>query len=240
MNQIKFYPFDKTTEIFAPKPVPASKMIPEWYKKQASSGSNDETIGLGFTSSTIKRCMPIFDLMSSGYFLLAPCDIYIDSTNPDKLEHSVPDAIKEITENFFSSHNKAQYEELPYDRKYYHKDLLRLNPFWSLSTPSGYSTMFIDPPFKDSLPIKAVSALIDTDKYISNGHLSFFVKSGFVGVIPQGTPLIQAIPFKRESWESELVDAQTALDQLDTQFFKIRSTFTNGYKNKMRTKKEYK
>ena len=100
--------------------------------------------------------------------------------------------------------------------------------------------MFIDPPFKDSLSIKAVSALIDTDKYISNGHLSFFVKSGFVGVIPQGTPLIQAIPFKRESWESELVDAQTASDQLDTQFFIIRSTFTNGYKNKMRTKKEYK
>jgi hypothetical protein len=207
MNQIKFYPFDKTTEIFAPKPVPASKMVPEWYKRQVSAGSNDETIGLGFTSSTIKRCMPIFDLMTSGYFLLAPCDIYIDSSNPNRLEHS---------------------------------DLLRFNPLWSLSTPSGYSTMFINPPFKDSLPIEAVSALIDTDKYISNGHLSFFVKSGFVGVIPQGTPLIQAIPFRREPWGSEFVDGQTASEKIDNQFFKIRSTFTNGYKNKMRTKKEYK
>lgn len=240
MSQIKFYPFNETSLGFAPIPVPASTMIPDWYKKQSSAGSNDETISLGFTSSTIKRCMPIFDLMSSGYFLLAPCDIYIDSRNPDRLEHSVPDAIKEVTENFFSSHNKAQYEELPYDRKYYHKDLLRINPLWSLSTPPGYSTMFINPPFKDSLPIEAVSALIDTDKYISEGHLSFFVKSGFTGIVKQGTPLIQAIPFKREAWTSELVDGKTASDQLNKQFFNMRSTFVNGYKNKMRTKKEYK
>lgn len=239
MSQIKFYPFNETSLGFAPMPVPAATMIPDWYKKQSSAGSNDETIGLGFTSSTIKRCMPIFDLMSSGYFLLAPCDIYIDSRNPEKLEHSVPDAINEVTEHFFSSHNKAQYEELPYDRKYYHKDLLRINPLWSLSTPPGYSTMFLNPPFKDSLPIEAVSALIDTDKYISEGHLSFFVKSGFTGIVKQGTPLIQAIPFKRESWSSELVDAKTATEKLNKQFFNMRSTFINGYKNKMRIKKEY-
>lgn len=240
MSTIKFYPFSELSLTFAPQPIAAASMIPDWYKRQSSSGNNEETIGLGFTSSTIKRCMPIFDLMSSGYFLLAPCDIYIDSSKPDKLEYSIPDAIKEVTENFFSSHNKAQYEELPYDRKYYHKDLLRINPLWSLSTPPGYSTILINPPFKDSLPIEAVSALIDTDKYISEGHLSFFVKSGFTGIVKQGTPLIQVIPFKRESWSSELVDTKTATEKLNKQFFNIRSTFINGYKNKMRTKKEYK
>jgi hypothetical protein len=52
--------------------------------------------------------------------------------------------------------------------------------------------------------------------------------------------LIQAIPFKRDNWTSELVDAKVASEQIDKQFFKMRSTFINGYKNKMRSKKEYK
>ena len=33
MNNIKFYPFSDKTEAFAPKPQPASRYIPEWYKQ---------------------------------------------------------------------------------------------------------------------------------------------------------------------------------------------------------------
>lgn len=240
MSQIKFYPFDKTTQVFAPKPIPASKMVPEWYKKQSSAGSDEMTTSKGFTSSTIKRCMPFFDLMTSGYLILTPCDIYLDATNPDKLKYTVPDGMQEATKNLFSEHNREQYAELPYDREYYHKDLLRINPFWAVSTPAGYSSIFFNPYYKDTLPIDAVSAIIDTDKYISNGHLSFFVRSGFSGVIKQGTPLIQVVPFKRENWKMQIVDADLSEKEVDRQFIQIRSTFINGYKNKMRSKKEYK
>jgi hypothetical protein len=111
------------SEVFAPYPVPTIKMIPDWYKKQTSSGSDEDTLSRGFTSSTIKRCMPFFDLMTSGYMLLMPCDIYIDASNPEQLKHTAPEAIKDVTENLFSSHNREQYAELPYDRQYYHKDL---------------------------------------------------------------------------------------------------------------------
>jgi len=240
MNQIKFYPFDKTTEIFAPRPVPASSMVPDWYKRQNSAGSDELTTSLGFTSSTIKRCMPVFDFMTSGYLILSPCDIYIDASNLDKLKYSVPDAIRDVVKNIFASHHRDQYSELPYDKEYYHKDLLRINPFWSLSTPSGYSTLFTNPIYKDPTPLDAVGAIVDTDKYISNGHLSFYVKNGFVGVIKQGTPLVQVLPFKRDAWHMNIVDADIASSKIDDQFLKIRSTFINGYKNKMRSKKEYK
>jgi hypothetical protein len=240
MANIKFYPFDKTTKVFALDPIPASKMVPEWYKKQLSSGSDEKTISKGFIPSTIKKCMPVFDLMTSGYLLLSPCDIYLDASDPNELKYTVPDGIKDVTKNIFASHNREQYSELPYDREYYHKDIFRINPFWSVSTPSGYSTMFINPMYKDETPIDAVSAIVDTDKYISNGHLSFYVRNGYRGIIKQGTPLIQVIPFKRDSWEMSIEDAETSIELADNQFFKIRSTFTNGYKNIMRSKKEYK
>ena len=32
------------------------------------------------------------------------------------------------------------------------------------------------------------------------GNVPFFIKSGFEGVIPAGTPIAQLIPIKREKW----------------------------------------
>jgi hypothetical protein len=239
MVKIKFYPFNVESEGFAPYPEPALKMIPDWYKKQTSAGSDEDTLSRGFTSSTIKRCMPFFDLMTSGYMLLMPCDVYIDASNPEQLKHTAPEAIKDVTENLFSSHNREQYAELPYDRQYYHKDLLRINPLWGVSTPAGYSTIFVNPMYQDPGPLEAIGAMVDTDEYISRGHLSFFVKSGFVGVVKQGTPLVQIFPFKREPWQMERINAEQSEKATDRQFLKLRSTFINGYKNKMRSKKEY-
>jgi hypothetical protein len=86
----------------------------------------------------------------------------------------------------------------------------------------------------------AFNGLIDTDKFISDGHFSFLVKKGFKGVLKQGTPIVQIIPFKREDWSSELVDLETAAAEVQKQRFRLRSVFSGGYKNKFRTKKEYK
>jgi hypothetical protein len=35
--------------------------------------------------------------------------------------------------------------------------------------------------------------------------MPFFLREGFSGVIPSGTPYAQIIPFKREDWISEIV-----------------------------------
>ena len=35
MKIIKFYPYNEETNVFAPRPVLASKALPEWYKKTA-------------------------------------------------------------------------------------------------------------------------------------------------------------------------------------------------------------
>jgi hypothetical protein len=50
-----------------------------------------------------------------------------------------------------------------------------------------------------------VGGIIDSDKVTTSGLIPFFIKNDFVGVVPEGTPYLQIIPFKREDWESEII-----------------------------------
>lgn len=240
MNNIKFYPFSERTQHFTPEPVPASRMVPDWYKRQPGSIDDEATIKQGFATSTVKRCMPFFDFMTSGYLILSPCDIYIDATDPEKITFSIPAPLKTFEGDMFAKHGREQYSELPYDKDKYHQDLFRIMPFWAVGTPEGYSTLFIHPVHKDPLPLQAVGAFVDTDNFISDGHLSFWVEKGFRGVIKQGTPLIQVIPIKRENWQMEIVPNEIASPKFSKQRLWIRSNFVNAYKNKARAKKEFK
>lgn len=240
MNKIRFYPFSEKTKSFTPVPVPASRLVPDWYKAQPGSAFDEETYSTGVLSSTIKRCMPIFDAMTSGYLIPIPCDLYIDATDPEKLEWSVPISMKPFASDMIATHAIEQYSHYPVDKNKYHKQLFRIMPFWAVGTPSGYSTIFLPPIHKDPVPFLAVGGIIDTDKFISDGHLSFFVEKDFKGVIKQGTPFIQVIPFKREPWEMELVTPEESSELFKKQRANVRSTFMNGYKNKFRSKKEFK
>lgn len=240
MNKIKFYPFNASTAEFAPIPVLASKILPEWYKNQPGIVKNDRGLKSGVINSTVKKCMPVFDLLSAGYVIVAPCDIHIDATDPEKLSYSVPLTMKQFQSDMFATHAPEQYDHYPVDTSKYHKTLLRVMPFWSISTPEGYSTLFAQPFHREDTGLFAMSAIVDTDKFISEGHLSFLVKKGFDGIIKQGTPLVQLVPFKRDSWESEVVSAEDSSKQISSQRLNLRSTFMNGYKEKFRAKKEYK
>lgn len=240
MNKIKFYPFNASTIEFAPAPIPTSKLLPEWYKKQPGIVKDDAAIQNGVINSTVKKCMPMFDILTAGYVIVAPCDIHLDATDPEKLSYSVPISMKQFQSDMFASHAPEQYDHYPIDQSKYHKTLLRIMPFWSISTPAGYGTLFAQPFHREDTGLFAMSAIVDTDTFISEGHLSFLVKKGFKGVIKQGTPLVQLIPFKRDDWESEIVNVEESNKKLFSQRLNLRSTFANGYKEKFRFKKEYK
>jgi hypothetical protein len=240
MNKIRFFPFSENTTSFASPPTPASKNIPEWYKSQP--GSINDALGLpnGLATSTIKRCMPIFDMMTAGYILSTPCDIYVDATNPEKLVYSVPAALADVKSDIFATHGKEQYASYPIKKERYHKEILRILPFWSVQTDKGISCIFMQPMHTDESPLMAFSGIIDTDAFISDGHFSFLIEKDFKGVIKQGTPLVQVIPFRRESWEMSLVPQDNADKIIQKQRLFLRSTFLNAYKNKFRSKKDYK
>lgn len=239
MKKIKFYPFSEDTSVFAPTPEAASKFLPEWYKKTPSVIDNNG-IAVGNPGTTVKKCMPIFDLITAGYVISAPCDIYLDSTNPERLQWSIPSALISYQGDMFATHAPQQYENLPIDRSQYHKELLRIFPFWAVGTPKGYSVIVLQPAYSDPGPLTALQAIVDTDSFITDGHLSFLVKKDFKGIIKQGTPLIQVIPFKRESWQKDISSVEESASIFQLQRLKLRSMFYNGYKSLFRSKKDYK
>ena len=240
MNNIMFYPFNESTAAFAPQPQPSSRFLPEWYRQQPASVGEDKLfLPKGGVNSTIKRCMPVFDLMTAGYMITFPMDIYIDATNPDKIEWSVPQAISNFGMDMVAQHSPEQVSHYPINKELYHNQVFRILPFWSVKTPPGYSALFLHPFHRDDLPFQAFSAFVDTDKFISDGHFSMFIKKGFQGIIKQGTPLVQVIPIQREPWSMEIVPVKKAKIEIEAQRLSIRSLFKHSYKEKFRSKKDF-
>ena len=186
-------------------PTAAKNSLPDWYKDQGSRNH--------FDHPTIKRCMPIFDAMSSGYFLVAQSDITVDSTNPGGLIISSDNDFDGV---LFSQHDFYQYDKYPIPLGY-HSHVLRIHPMWSVQTPKGYSSLFINPVHNGPKNINALTGLIDTDNFISDGHLSFFVAENTVFKIKKGTPIIQVVPIRRESWESVEMSVQDSTEAIKAQ-----------------------
>jgi hypothetical protein len=238
-NIIKFYPLNEDVPAFVPEPMPASKALPQWYKDTPGSIDSGEMMAqIGQPASTVKKCMPVFDAITAGYIFRLPMDVYVDATG-EKLTYQIPLAMGKFKGDMFATHERRQYEKYPYGDKW-HQDLLRIMPFWIVKTPKGFSTLVTQPMHGDSSPLYAVSGLVDTDGFATDGHFSFWVEKGFKGTIPQGTPIAQLIPIRRDDWQMELQTYEDTKKDILPQRFNLRSTFSNGYKNKFRSRKEYK
>jgi hypothetical protein len=86
------------------------------------------------------------------------------------------------------------------------------------------------------LPFISVNGVVDTDKYNLNVQFPFFIKDNFTGIIEKGTPIVQIIPIKRESWAREVKPYdQNANIKLE----KFLSTIKRSYKNNFWVKKDY-
>ena len=91
------------------------------------------------------------------------------------------------------------------------------------------------------LPFINTQGIIDNDKVNLSGSLPFFVREGFTGVIPKGTPFVQIFPFKRESWEHEIVieDPRKVNEKNQKNATKYRVPNGGVYKNEVWEKRTY-
>ena len=232
--KIAFIPKTEYVPAYCPKPELMSKNLPIWWREQSAYVNGKKEINNGQFNETVKKCPGIFDLLTSGYLLKTPCDVHIDATG-DKIVAKYND-----THNLsFGLNTSEQISYLDYDRNIFMDDAFRINPMWVVKTPPGYSTLFLHPSFQDGLPFRTVSAIIDTDKYVSDGPYSLLVRRGFVGMIDQGTPLVQCIPFKREEFNMEILQNPdlTVFGPLN---YIIRAKFSGSYKKFLHSKKVYK
>lgn len=218
-------------------PIPAGQMIPSWYKETESYiGGSKVTDGNGSTTATIKRCMPVFDVMNSGYYLVTHTDLFIkqiaqDLNSPDKKSAW----FEWPSFNPISFHPPKQAELHPESTG---SSIPKwINP-WGIKTPDGYSCLFIPPVHRENIFV-ALPGVVDTDTYTPPVNIIFTLKDlSFEGLVPAGTPIVQVIPFKRDEWSMRIGNEQEVKDQAEATK-KLRTRFFDSYKSTFRQPKEY-
>jgi hypothetical protein len=215
------------------QPVLAKDNLPNWYKETQPYINNNKASALinntFVSTATIKKCMPVFDVMAAGYLINAWADIKIYNEN-NVIYYDIDSPI-------LSSHGTNQAgNHFAVDKN---DDLVaKFINTWAIKTPEGYSCLFIPPAHRPNV-ISIMPAVVDTDSYNLAVHFPFILTDrSFVGVIPKGTPLVQVIPFKRDNWEMEcdVLDSEEKIDIFNT----LHEEPFNGYKNNFWEQKDYK
>lgn len=215
-------------------PILAKNLIPSWFKTLPSTIQN-----LG----TVKKCPPIVDFLTSGYYLRSSENYKFIRYVKDDEEFI--DINGNITKNLNFENSSLTiktlgyhtFDQIPLSINGIKKAVWKFNQWWSFSTPPGYSSLIISP-FYYSSNFQIFPTLLDTDS-------GFEVPQGFAAMstyndrepreweIKQGDVIAHIIPVKREDWESEFVSAG-----LSDQQVMIDKTLQK-YKNH-RAKKEFK
>lgn len=183
------------------RPKPISKFLPDWYKDgdrflKLPSGEYP-TDPIGGKVPTWKACPAVYDTLGTGYTYLTPYDIEVKRDADGNPEIVDPEA-----HIFPFIHPRGTMPGFPVPAGY---DEIHFAwwPDWAVELPSGYSAMYVQPINRFDLPFFSTGGIIDNDKVALPGTVPFFIQKDFVGIIPEGTPFLQIIPFKRENWEAE-------------------------------------
>lgn len=200
-KKIIFRPTSDITSQITPSPKPLKNEIPKWYKnlKRYTDNriSNNENIDF-FNSKTAKTCIPLFDSITSGYSYKLPYDLYCsyDKNNNRLIEWG------NKSDDCVGTHSLEQIGNYPIPNGY-ESIILKINTTWCVQTPTGYSLLYMHPLGRFDLPFYSFHGLVDSDVFYKNMNIPLVLKTGFEGVIKQGTTISQLIPIKRDRWTSE-------------------------------------
>lgn len=196
-------------------PKPTIKTIPDWYRKADRFAMNPHTgkpwempDGSG-KIPTWKACPAIFDIMGTGYVYRTPCDIEFYESPTGAIQVRVSD---EKNKDFVGVRPAMPQFVAPPG---YHEMHFAWWADWAVVVPEGYSVLYTQPFNRFELPFLTTSGIIDNDHVHLPGTMPFFVRKGFTGVIPAGTPYAQMLPFRREDWVSE-VDVSVQYEEMMT------------------------
>jgi hypothetical protein len=212
---------------------PMSKHRPEWYKKMPSFSDGQKKLSFDKDiqkNTTVKHCMPFLDTLNTGYAITLMQDVLVGnktsdfnivwqtSPTPLHVRHSTAAPGLPVP----SGHSPVHYA---------------WNFYGNVKLPKGYSMIFTHPLNRYDLPFTTLSGVVDADGIFFSGNLPFFLREGFEGIIPAGTPIAQMIPFKREEWKME-VDDSVAIEGKKRRR-EMRFTMLDHYKNNFWHKKSY-
>jgi hypothetical protein len=200
-----------------PKPEPIKLNLPEWYKD----------LKYNIDSLTIKGCIPFLESMTTGYILKLPQDFRLRwNVEVEKDGKIIKDSffiaageqaahlatINGVTLNmngpYPEKHDPKQLGESPYIKKNLGYSFGKiLNP-WIIKTPPGYSCLFVPPLNNTDDRFSIIPGIVDTDNFYSQVNFPFVVNGDKYNtldtILKRGTPYVQVIPFKKESWKMKI------------------------------------
>jgi len=208
---------------------------------------------------TVKGCMPFLDTLTTGYLLKFPQDFHVRHNVDNKNEKG--ETFKDSFQTFglyqwqkilseklinlnsgLENHNTFQMEGSPFVEKNKNLPFYKiLNP-WKIKTPSGYSCLFVPPLNNNDDRFSIIPGIVDTDTFPNEINFPIVINGDKYPVIDtiikKGTPYVQIIPFKRESWKIKLKPRKTK-DILNSRLFTPLTLFQN-YKVKFWNMKKFK
>jgi hypothetical protein len=180
--------------------VPAKTKIPEWYKKMSMhkcgkiiNDDNPPRIDL-----TLKHCMPFLDSLTLGYMINLPYDLYVKNQNGEPYVcWKINDENAPRWRGLVASENLVPEGFTPVEYTW--------NMCVSFEVPKGYSILLTHPLNRYDLPFFTLTGVIEGGfTAYHNGNVPFYIRKGFEGIIEQGTPVAQIIPFRQETWTSKI------------------------------------
>lgn len=240
-KKIKFIAANDYGWNVADRPYPAKHTMPKWWKEMPPyiiSPDNPDgkkpIIKDVRTNGSPKKCTPMMDAMGAGYIVPLWADIQVKSSSDSEY---LPEIRWKTTREVFESHIDGSADvQVPHG---YHHVVFKFINLWCMKTPPGYSVMITEPAGHNDLPLKALPAIVDTDKYDAALPTPMFLQEGFEGIIERGTPMFQVIPFKRDNWEAEF-DYYKEEDYYFLQEKYLRINAFGNYLKTQWTKKTYK
>jgi hypothetical protein len=225
VERIEFSLVHGSEDIF-PRPYPANKEIPEWFKSMPS-----ETEAQDAPVRTVKNCPPFLEAMACGYIIPLAADIRLALDSAGAFHGECTYA------NLVVMHKPAQSKGAPFEGC----PVVKICNPWLIRTPPGYSTLFLPPVNRFHMPLIPLTGLVETDIFYRevNFPTILTIRPGTNVVLRRGTPLVQVIPIKRDEFQSEFVPLDVDKHNGMTQQTKDLPENYNYYKNNLWRKKTY-
>jgi len=252
--KIKFKTDDELLKTHWP-PMLAKDMLPSWY-----TGLQGPRQAYKFDENAVRNihaCLPVDDLLNSGYIIRTGYEtriqeklinfipqMTITTASPTEEKYKQkgrePGTVFVKTEQEMGLHSsnpvnvyfneacpaKIQDKKSP-------SNYFKFTTDWSIITPPGYSCLIMQPYYFFRTDINIMPAIIDTDKFHEKiPVVGFMTGTDSEARFVAGDPLLQIIPFKRDSWESE-IEAGSILKQSKFYLYNI-------YQRMFHTPKEFK
>ena len=222
--------YESAVEVYPNIITSAKNHVPEWYKKIPKWKNNEIfEVGKGF-NTTLKICMPFLDSLTSGYMIVLPNDLYVKNNNGAPF----------ITWNNidFPPIQRQELSSLDLVPTGHYLIEFAWQTGVATTIPLGYSMLLTHPINRHDLPFTTLTGIVDGGFCMyPNGNVPFYIKEGFEGIIPQGTPIAQLIPFRQENWSSKKTKGLVFLSNQDR--LKSFSLIYGWYKKTFWTRKKY-